>query len=488
MMKTAIFGKVGGLVLVLILLLVGLGQITDLVNERQGQRSIAIQSVGKSLAGSQTLLGPLLQMSCTEEWTVVVDKKTTAKERRDFKRRAAPTTLNLGGTSQLESRARGLHATQVFTFKSQIAAQWQNLESFKEPLKGVAEHHSSKITCEPATMLLAVSDARGIRQATVKINGVAQTVSSDTLHSAYERGVHVELPSKMDFSAPLDIQIDLELLGTERISIVPLGNSTQVNLTSNWPHPSFDGQFLPSERKITDKGFEASWRVSSLASSAQQDVLKQRRICGNSEAISSESSSDATDSAVVASVRAAGSEAQPHQQTSGRGCVETLGIAFIDPINTYSLSNRATKYGLLFIALTFVAVGLFEFMRSLRVHPIQYFLVGAAISIFFLLLVSLSEHLVFAAAYAVASSACATLLAYYASHMLGSWKRGLPFGLGIATLYGLLYVLLQLEQTALVVGAIALFIVLASVMALTRKVDWYAKLKNGGGPVPQPEQ
>ena len=452
MIKTAIFGKLGGLVLVLILLLVGLGQITDLVNERQGQRSLAVQSVGKSLAGSQTLLGPLLQRACTEEWTVTVDKKTTT-ERREFKRYAAPSVLNVNGTNQLESRSRGLHATQVFTLKSNISAQWQNLES----LKGGAERANSQIKCEPATMLLAVSDARGIRLANVKINGAAQTVQSDTLNPTYQRGIHVRLAENTDFSAPFDAQIDLELLGTERFSVVPLGSATQINLTSNWPHPSFDGQFLPSERKITDKGFEASWRVSSLASSAQQDVMKQRRLC-----VSSESISEGLESA---------------NEPASTGCVETLGVAFIDPINTYSLSNRATKYGLLFIALTFVAVGLFEFMKSLRVHPIQYFLVGAAISIFFLLLVSLSEHFPFATAYAIASSACALLLAYYASHMLGSWKRGLPFGFGIAMLYGLLYVLLQLEQTALVVGAIALFIVLAAVMGLTRRVDWYAKLK-----------
>jgi inner membrane protein len=442
MVKTAIFGKLGGLVLVLILLLMGLAQITDLVNERQGQRSLAIQSVGKSLAGSQTLLGPLLQRACTEEWSVTVDKKTTT-ERREFKRYAVPTGLNVSGTNQLESRSRGLHATQVFTLKSHISAQWQSLES----LKGGAEHANSQIKCEPATMLLAVSDARGIRLANVKINDVAQTVQSDTLNPTYQRGIHVRLAENTDFSAAFDAQIDLELLGTERFNMVPLGSATQINLTSNWPHPSFDGQFLPSERKITDKGFEASWRVSSLASTAQQDVMKQKPLCANIESA---------------------------------GCVETIGVAFIDPINTYSLSNRATKYGLLFIALTFVAVGLFEFMKSLRVHPIQYFLVGAAISIFFLLLVSLSEHFVFATAYAIASSACALLLAYYASHMLGSWKRGLPFGFGIAMLYGLLYVLLQLEQTALVVGAIALFVVLAAVMALTRKVDWYAKLKQGG--------
>jgi inner membrane protein len=452
MIKTAIFGKLGGLVLVLILLLVGLGQITDLVNERQGQRSLAVQSVGKSLAGSQTLLGPLLQRACTEEWTVTVDKKTTT-ERREFKRYAAPSVLNVNGTNQLESRSRGLHATQVFTLKSNISAQWQNLES----LKGGAERANSQIKCEPATMLLAVSDARGIRLANVKINGAAQTVQSDTLNPAYQRGIHVRLAENTDFSAPFDAQIDLELLGTERFSVVPLGSATQINLTSNWPHPSFDGQFLPSERKITDKGFEASWRVSSLASTAQQDVMKQRRLCVSSELISE--------------------GVETAKDPASTGCVETLGVAFIDPINTYTLSNRATKYGLLFIALTFVAVGLFEFMKSLRVHPIQYFLVGAAISIFFLLLVSLSEHFSFATAYAIASSACALLLAYYASHMLGSWKRGLPFGVGIAMLYGLLYVLLQLEQTALVVGAIALFIVLAAVMGLTRKVDWYAKLK-----------
>ena len=453
MIKTAIFGKLGGLVLVLVLLLMGLGQITDLVNERQGQRSLAIQSVGKSLAGNQTLLGPMLQMTCTEEWKVSADKKTTT-ERREFKRYAVPSVLNVKGTNQLESRSRGLHATQVFTLKTHISAQWSNLET----LKGGAEHANSQVKCEPATMLLAVSDARGIRLANVKINGAAQTVQSDTLNPTYQRGIHVRLAENTDFSAPFDAQIDLELLGTERLSIVPLGSATQINLTSNWPHPSFDGHFLPSERKITDKGFEANWRVSSLASTAQQDVMKQRHLCESGEAIAVDSVSSA-------------------KAPASTGCLETLGVAFIDPINTYSLSNRATKYGLLFIALTFVAVGLFEFMKSLRVHPIQYFLVGAAISIFFLLLVSLSEHFDFATAYAIASSACVLLLTYYASHMLGSWKRGLPFGFGIAMLYGLLYALLQLEQTALVVGAVALFIVLAAVMALTRKVDWYAKLK-----------
>jgi inner membrane protein len=320
--------------------------------------------------------------------------------------------------------------------------------------------------------MLAVSDARGIRQADVRINGAAQAVQAGTHHTAYPRGVQVDLPAGINLGAPFKAEIDLELVGTESLSIVPLGDTTQVSLTSNWPHPSFYGQFLPSERKVSDQGFEASWRISALASSAQQSVMNEGRLCNGSRTQEDPPPLVATMDAVTATA-------------PNTACVETLDVSFIDPINTYSLSDRATKYGLLFIALTFVAVGLFEFMQGLRVHPVQYFLVGAAISIFFLLLVSLSEHLAFHLAYAIAASACVLLLSCYTSHMLHSWKRGLPFGAGIAALYGLLYMLLQLEQTALVVGALALFAVLAAVMMLTRKVDWYGRLR--ADPAPQPE-
>jgi inner membrane protein len=123
-------------------------------------------------------------------------------------------------------------------------------------------------------------------------------------------------------------------------------------------------------------------------------------------------------------------------------------------------------------------------MKNLRVHPVQYLLVGSALCIFFLLLVSLGEHLPFGLAYGIAATACVTLLAFYASHMLGSVRRGIPFGLGIAALYGTLYLLLQLEQTALVIGAVALFVVLAAVMVLTRRIDWYARLAPAAASTP----
>jgi inner membrane protein len=137
------------------------------------------------------------------------------------------------------------------------------------------------------------------------------------------------------------------------------------------------------------------------------------------------------------------------------------------------MSDRAIKYGLMFIALTFVTVGLTELLTGRRVHPVQYLLVGLALSLFFLLLLSLSEHLPFLVAYLIAAGAAAAVLTQYAAAMLGGWLRGLAFGGGIALLYGALYVLLSREQTALVIGAVLLFAVLAGVMTLTRKLDWY---------------
>ncbi len=434
--------KLLSMAVVMILLIAALAQISAIVRDRQSYRQIAVRGVAQSVAGAQTLTGPLIHVSCTEEWDLKIDPLSHT-ERREFTLVATPTLLTLEGISQLESRARGLHATQVFNLKANVVAEWADLQA----LKPVAQHAGSRMRCGEPVVMMAVSDARGIRHASLKVAGQSLALKPGTLSGSFPRGVHAPLPQSLPPGGPLQAVMALELVGTEQISIVPVGGDTQVTLTSNWPHPSFDGQFLPVERKVTDQGFEASWRVSALASTAQQDVAQRKTACAEGGAHGSD------------------------------GCAQAFSVTFVDPGNTYALSDRATKYGLLFIGLTFLAVALFEFMKSLRVHPIQYFLVGAAMSMFFLLLVSLSEHMAFGAAYALASGACALLLTVYACYMLQSVWRGVPFGLGIGTLYGLLYVLLQIEQTALLVGAVALFAVLAAIMLLTRRIDWYARFR-----------
>ena len=153
--------------------------------------------------------------------------------------------------------------------------------------------------------------------------------------------------------------------------------------------------------------------------------------------------------------------------------LDSFSVAFIEPINVYSQADRAVKYGMLFVALTFAAFFLFEVLKSLPIHPVQYTLVGLALALFFLLLVSLSEHINFVHAYLIAGAACITLIGIYLSYALHSWKRGMGFGTALTLLYGVLFGLLQSESNALIMGSILLFAVLSAIMLVTRKVDWY---------------
>ena len=460
-MKHPLFAKLAALTAVALLLLIGLSLIEGVVRDRQRYRNLTAQSVADSLAGPQTLMGPLIHSACVESWDVETgkgDERRMVEKRREFLLTAMPEQLKLRSGAAMEERARGLHKVNTFNLKAHVTAQWGSLASLQpqSTVKG------SRMHCGAPIVMVAVGDARGIRTAQLTLDNPqasqALPLKPGTFHPTYSRGLHAALPESVRGQAPgLTATLDLELVGTERLSIVPLGGSTEVQMTSGWPHPSFGGRFLPSEREVKGDGFSAQWRLSSLATTAQADIAEGKRVCVGGQG---DGYSDGADDGM----RGGGAP---------RDCADSFSVAFIDPVNPYSLSDRATKYGVLFIALTFVAVGLFELMKKLRVHPVQYLLVGSALCSFFLLLVSLSEHLPFGASYAVAATACVLLLAYYASHMLGSLARGIPLGTGIALLYGLLYVLLQLEQTALAVGAVALFLVLAAVMVLTRKVNWY---------------
>ena len=475
-MKFNLIAKFATLAVVLMALVFGLGLIKDVVQDRNAYRNDAARSVASSIAGSQNIIGPFMHSACVETWDVKGLDKNMMEERREFMLTALPETLTVKSSVGIESRARSLYAVNVFTLKAQLAAQWPSLEK----LKPTPTVKNSRMVCGAPVVMLAVDDPRGLRSVSLQVDGEAHKFKAGTFHPSYSRGVHAMLPDVIRHkTGTVTVDIHLELVGTQQLSIVPLADTTQVRMQSSWPHPSFGGRFSPAERTISDNGFDASWRITSMASNAGQAVVQAQPVCSGSE---SGDDTPTVSAAAAATVAVASASSTP--QASVVACAETLQVGFVDPVNPYSLSDRATKYGLLFIALTFLVVGLFELIHKLRVHPVQYFLVGCALSIFFLLLVSLSEHLNFALAYAVAAAGCVSLLAFYASHMLGGLKRGIPFGAGAALLYGLLYVLLQLEQTALVVGSIALFVILALVMALTRKFDWYqmgAGLQNQRG-------
>ena len=198
-----------------------------------------------------------------------------------------------------------------------------------------------------------------------------------------------------------------------------------MNLSSTWPHPSFTGQFLPRNHTVNEHGFKAAWQISKLARNATA------------------------------------------------GSAETFAVQFIDPVNIYLQSERAVKYGVMFVVLIFTAFFLFEVLLKLRIHPMQYLLVGLAMAMFFLLIISLSEHTSFALAYIMSGTACVVLIGAYLIGVMQSRKPAYTFTTAIALLYAVLYGVLQSEDNALLMGSLVLFAALATVMLLTRKLDWY---------------
>jgi inner membrane protein len=416
------FSKLAILAVVTLLLCVVLAQIGGLVHERQARQQEAVQNIEQALAGGQTLLGPLLVRSCKEAWT----NGRGDAESRSFTLTAAPAQLNVNGGLSPETRYRGLFKVNTYAGKFTISARWVDAAA----LTPRGERPGSQVECGDAAVMFSVSDARGLRGVELKRDGQPVAVKPGTTHPIYTNGLHAPLPG-LRLEGGLSLTLALDLVGSQRFGVVPAAGSTTVAVQSSWPHPSFGGRFLPAERKVGVSGFEANWKVTELASNAASQI-------------------------------AAGDKGP-----------DTLDVELIDPVNPYVMSDRAIKYGLMFVALTFVTVGLTELLTGRRVHPVQYLLVGLALSLFFLLLLSLSEHLSFLKAYLIAAGAAAVVLTQYAAAMLGGWLRGAAFGGGIALLYGALYVLLSQEQTSLVIGAVLLFAVLAAVMTLTRKLDWY---------------
>jgi inner membrane protein len=436
--------RVVGIVGVAFALWIALSMIEGLGAQRQGQRVVATQSIAASVAGAPTLVGPWMSRQCEE--TYVESTKTSYTENEKTKQRdeiktlkrssvlqSLPEQSQFAGNIKIEQRYRGIYKANVLGAQVTGSAQWLTLSELAQP---TVKAPVIKIECSPITMQLYVSDQRTLRDAKLTLNGTAVEARSGTRHPQLGTGFSAEVPEEWTQRAtPVEAKLTLQLVGTEALEIVPLAKSNTIALQSNWPHPSFLGAFLPTEHSITHEGFTARWAISSLSSDAR--------------------------------VQFSDGNAKPNH-------LQGLRVQFIDPINPAVLSERATKYGVLFVLLTFVGVGALQVLRKLSIHPMQYFMTGAALAVFFLLLISLSEHIAFHSAYAFAAGACALLLGLYAVGMLRSRLRATAFGAAIASLYGLLYLVLKSEQHALLAGSLTVFAALATVMLLTRNFDWAA--------------
>jgi inner membrane protein len=425
------------------LLAIPLALVRDIIAERTATRFDATEEVARAHAGPQTITGPVLWLPYTETFlrTVKVDGKVgetreelVAEERVSIQ---FPKTLDTKSQLGTETRMRGIFPVTVYT--SQHASTGRFVWSEVLP-----RNRGGQIALGQPLLLMGVSDARGLLAAPMlRLGGSALKVGQAPGSSPLPLAAQVDL-AQLKPGAVLDFDLTFELDGTGRIGWVPLADENSVTLTSPWPHPSFGGDFLPRTRSISDSGFEATWRVPSLSSQAQAQFAQ------------------------------AGKEDTPMEQFS---------VGLEDPVDVYRLTERATKYAGMFIVLTFAAFFVLEMVKHWRIHPMQYLMIGAALVLFFLLLLSLSEHLDFAWAYGIASLGCIALLSHYLRHVLGGWRPGLAMSGLLVALYGVLYGILVSEDNALMMGSLLLFGVLTAIMVATRKIDWYNVMGSDPAPV-----
>ncbi|MNF43746.1 Inner membrane protein CreD [compost metagenome] len=436
--------KLGIIALLMLLLMIPLMLIEGLIDERQLARDGVLANIAQSSSYSQRITGPILVVPykrAVREWKTYEQTGQRHLEEREVSSRLyfLPERFSLVGSVDTELRARGIYKARLYKSDSQISGQILVPANY-----GISEDLAD-YRFEQPFLAVGISDIRGIGNALkLRLNGQSLDFQPGSGDRLLNGGVHVPLAA-LQAAVPqsLDFAFDLKLQGTSGLSITPVGRDSRVELSSPWPHPSFIGEFLPSERSISAEGFSAIWQTSFFATNLQEALAD----CVRQEQCNAFNSRD-------------------------------FGVSFVDPVDQYLKTDRAIKYALLFIALTFAGFFLVEVLKRLAVHPVQYGLVGLALAFFYLLLLSLSEHLEFVLAYAISAAACVGLVGFYLGHVLHSRVRGGGFTLGLAALYGMLYGLLSAEDYALLMGSLLVFGLLACVMVLTRKLDWYGVGRN----------
>lgn len=422
---TAKAALIGVIVLVL---LIPLTMLRGVVTERAGLREQAYQRVAEGWGGELTAGGPMIVVPT--EYKIIVDDKERLV-RRDVYVLPAKLTADVEVKLEAEPRHIGIYAVPVYLSSMRLQGEFD----FSALRELAAQSDVTYLWAQSRIRLplSTVSSLREIKNANFAGEQMKLGPATAGVFSGIEARVdltqlHLTSTTSFDFGAVI--------AGSRAVSMLPLGSVTTVNLTSDWPHPSFQGAFLPVERDITDQGFQARWQVLELNRSYGQ-VWREGEV---SEDVLSQSA---------------------------------FGVSLFQPVDIYQRGERAVKYAVLFIALTFLTFFAWEQVTRNRLHPLQYLLVGLALSMFYLLLIALSEHIAFALAYVAAAAALVLLIGSYLAGALRSTQRGVIAGAAMTLVYGLLYMLMLSEDYSLLLGSIILFVALAGVMLTTRRVDWY---------------
>ncbi|MHC9004827.1 cell envelope integrity protein CreD [Enterobacter adelaidei] len=428
MMKSPLFWKVSTLLGCILLLLVPLFMVSNLISERENYRNDVENTLRQSTSGPQKLVGPLIAIPMTEIFYKIENEKKV-EYKKSYMHFILPESLVVTGNQHVESRSIGIYDGQIWNTDLKIKAQF-NTEAMKQ-LKG------ETITAGQPFIVMGVGDARGIGTVSIsRINGETLSVEPGAGVYGALSGIHIPLTDKALETKTFALEVSLNLAGTGSFAVVPVGRNSEMMLNSNWPHPGFMGDYLPVKHQIGESGFQANWQSSWFAN--------------NMESWFNDKESPEW-------------EALP-----------AFSVTVATPADQYQLTERAIKYAILLIALTFMAFFVFETLTGLRLHPMQYLLVGLSLVLFYLVLLALSEHVGFTPAWIIASLVGAVMNGMYLQAVLKSWRRSGMFVLSLLGLDVVMWFLLRSEDSALLLGSAVLALALFAVMFLTRHFDWYS--------------
>jgi inner membrane protein len=440
--RLSLFLKIAGICLLIALLHIPLAMTDGVLQERQGYQRQATEEIAGIWGRQQVVTGPVLAVPYAYKTQVVrariVNGKKVDVEETELTAATAyflPESLAVSGAVDPEVRHRGIYETVVYSTKLKLTGYFQ-----PDFVAGGIE--ADRIDWDNARVLFGVSDLHGVRSVGPLKTGEGKESAFESAAAAADgflplaaKVAGVSAGTRLDFSFEAAVQ------GSKQLELAPVGKTTTATLQSAWPDPSFMGASLPVTRKVGAEGFKAEWETSHFSRGFPQSWTN--RLINNCD--------------IARKVDAA-----------------CFGVRFAQSVDSYSMAERAQKYGVLFFVLIFAVFFLFEITSGLRIHPLQYAMVGAGLSLFFLGFLALTEFWTTAVAYGGAAAACTMLVSLYAWSFLQTGRRTLVIGGGLGATYGYLYFVLKSQDYALVAGTAALFAALALVMFCTRRLNWYA--------------
>ncbi|NOY51452.1 MAG: cell envelope integrity protein CreD [Chlorobi bacterium] len=430
MLKNNIFFKIGIIAFIALLLLIPTGMIKNLIREREATQREAIREVSSKWAGEQTLSGPFVTIPYYKYVKRYSEKDSVNKivKVRDYLH-FLPSQLNINGEIVPETRHRGIYEIVVYNSELKISGSFNNinLSGLDIPLKD--------IQFDRASISLGISDLRGVENQIVLNWNQDQnlfnpgTISRDII----EKGINAPISVSENDSLVYDFTMKLDLKGSQKLYFIPVGKVTDITIKSDWNNPSFNGAFLPDTSIVDNSGFRANWNILHLNRNFPQQWIGINRNIGSA----------------------------------------AFGINLLLPVDSYQKSTRSIKYAILFIAFTFMVFFFVEVLNKVFIHPVQYILVGLALVVFYTLLLSISEYLMFNWAFVVSAIATLLLIIGYIKAILKSNMVTFLIGSILTILYTFIFVIIQLQDYALLIGSIGIFLILALLMYFSRKIDWY---------------